>query len=378
MNNKVSIIFNTIIVLYLLILPHTIYTIIDMKYNVIYFISLLFATIILFFLDIGVITKYIFKNELIFLSILIFFSLLTSFVHEKFSPGLAIIAPVVTYLGYVFLNFKTIDLSIFKFVFIILYIYFYIIYFSLLPDLFYRPDFDEDLIVFETASSNGISTALNITLYAYIVLNYFLKQNKEKEIFILSIINLLLILIQQSRIGILVGFLLFFISFYERFYISNKTSNKFVLKLIIIISIVVTSTYISNFFNDIGLGGIESYGADIRYFTVRDFISGLNPSNFIFGYDPNKTYFGFDYTYNVFLDFWNKYSFFSVLLFISVLLYRIINYRYYFFPIYYLFPFLLYSFVESFFFPEYWDVIVFLVIFTRKDERIASHNLYST
>jgi hypothetical protein len=70
------------------------------------------------------------------------------------------------------------------------------------------------------------------------------------------------------------------------------------------------------------------------------------------------------YTYNVFLDMWDRYTLFPALIFTFILLIRLIKWRKFKYPFYYLLPFLAYSMVESMFFPNYWDVIIYLVIFT--------------
>ena len=164
MSKQLSKNLNILIILYVLILPKTVYTIIDVKYTLMYFLSIIAFALILFFIQFKNILNKVYKEELIFVLILSLFSLLTSFSHGNISPGLAIICPITSYLGYTFIRKRaaSFNLKLFNLLFLFLYIYFYLIYFSLLPNLFFRPGFDEHAIVFETASSNGIPIILNI------------------------------------------------------------------------------------------------------------------------------------------------------------------------------------------------------------------------
>jgi len=361
---------NTLVILYLLILPHTVYSIINSKDENMYFLSLLVVMVLLFVNQFKSIIKTLYKAELLFVIILCTLSIITSIAHGRMSPGLAFIAPFVTYIGYVFIRNKSINfnLKIFNVVFIFLYVYFYIIYFGILPDFIYRSNFDEDLIVFESASSNGISIALNITLYSYLILNYFFKQKRERDIFIIALINFIFIVIQQSRAGLIVGLVLLFISIYE-LYGSRIKKYLFYVGIPAIILVATFSDYITNYLSLIGgMSGIETYMANERKFAAVDFFNGLNINNFIFGYSPGTSFNGLSYTFNVFLDFWSTYSFLGLSIFVFILIRRFILWKKYKFPIYYFLPFLFYAFVESWFFPMYWDVIIYLLIFVKHEK----------
>lgn len=369
MTEKFKKIFNTLVILYLLILPHSIYTIIDRKYNPIYFMTLLVVALLLFINQSKLVTKTIYKAEFQFVIILCVFSLLTSWFHGIMSPGMSIIGPLVTYIGYFFIrnNSVNFNLKIFDFVFIFFYVYFYFIYFSILPDLFNRPDFDEDEVVFEIASSNGISIALNITLYSYLILNYLLGQKKERNIVIISIINFVFIFIQQSRAGVAVSLILLLMSLYEYF---GSQIKKYLLYLGIpaLIFIYLFYDFIINYLTIIGgVSGVETYTTNERESAAVDFFNGLNKNNFIFGYGNDKTFYEFTYTFNVFLDFWSRYSLLGLFILIFIFIRRFILWRNYKFPLYYFLPFFFYAFVESWFFPEYWDVIIYLIIFVKCD-----------
>jgi hypothetical protein len=360
---------NTLVILYLLILPHTVYSILDRKDTFPYFMSLLAIATLLFVFQFKLIIRNIYKSEFLFVIILCLLSLLTSWIHGVLSPGMAIVAPIVAYLGYFFIRNKEVyfNLKIFDIVFICLYIYFYFIYYIELPDFFEREGFDEDEVVFDVSSSNAIAIALNITLYAYQIINYLLVQKRERSIVIISFINFVFIFIQQSRAGIVVSLILLFISFFEYF---GSKINKYLFYIVLPIVAVTYSfyDYIANYLSIIGgLSGLETYKINERQLAVDDFFKGLNMDNFIFGYGNEKMFYEYTYTFNVFLDFWSKYSLIGLLIFIFILMRRLILWRIYYFPLYYFLPFLFYAFVESWFFPEYWDVIMYFIIFVKRE-----------
>ena len=353
---------NTILFLYVFILPHTIYTIIDIKYS----LDLLLTLITLLGIIILKLRSHsLSKTPLLFSVSMIILGLLVWIVKQGVGQNAVLFIPVFSYCGYEFVRKYTIDLRWFNVVFVFFYFYFYLIYFSKLPNLFFRPGFDEDAIVFERASSNGISVALNITLYAYIILEYYFKQNRNRDILIISLINIILIFIQQSRAGILCSLLLLLIilySSYRKFF--KKT---FLLYIFILFISFFTKKLIAFeiFFSQFGIDS-SSYEDDSRKETASNFFKMVLENDFFWGVPLGTNLGSVGYTFNVFLDFWNSYSFLGFFILISIFVIRIYNRKKYFFPIYYILPFLLYSMVESFFFPGYWDVIIFLLLFTKK------------
>jgi hypothetical protein len=256
------------------------------------------------------------------------------------------------------------NLAIFDAFFIGLYIFFYNVYFSILPNLFFRPMFDEDEAVFDMSSSNAIPIALNITLFAYIILNRLYDEKREKKIFFLSLINLILCLIQQSRAGIFIALFLLGLSLFDY----SRRNFKYGIVLISILGIRY-SVEIFEFVDVIGnVEGIEALKEDGRGDAQLSFFENMDFFTFIFGH--TKTNFGsanFGYTYNVFLDMWDRYGLFQLLIFFSILMYRIVFWKNFKFPLYYIIPFLLYSMIESLFFPQFWDVIIYLLLFTPKN-----------
>ena len=316
-------------------------------------------------------TKKVYGEFLLplFLSSSFFILGVTNLIIHQSESYFTIIAPIASYVGYVFVRSNKMNLAIFDVFFIGLYIFFYNVYFSLLPNLFFRPGFDEDGVVFDMASSNAIPAALNITLFAYIILNRLYTQKKEKYIFFLSLINLILILIQQSRSGIIIALFLFGLSLFEY----SRKNFRYGLILIALLGLRY-SVELIDFLNVIGdIKGVEALKKDGRGDAQASFFEDMDVFTFIFGH--TETSFGaakFKYTYNVFLDMWDRYGFLQVLIFFSILFHRIVFWKNFKFPLYYFIPFLFYSMVESIFFPQFWDIIIYLLLFTPKSKSFSN------
>ena len=367
-NDLKKISLNNVIVVFLFLTPHIFLSIIPEVYSSFYSV-LLYCLALIFFL---VKSKYLnstYNSEILFAICFIFFGFI-NLILKNSTAFFNIASPLFGLFGYLYLrrNIKM-NINIIKYVIICFYLYFYFIYYSVIPDYFFRPGFDEDAIVFDNSSSNAISMTLVMLLFIYLILNKYYKSYHIKTIFYFSIINLVLVFIQQSRAGLLIALILFFISFYE---FNNKNAKRFLLLFAFTIPILFVYYFkeilviYDLFFSEFNLINVSE---DVRYEARTYFISNLNLNNFFIGY-PDNTIFAKDtstellYTYNVFLDVWNRYGFINFSILISVLLYRFYFYNRYYFPLYYFIPFLLYSFVESIFFPNYWDCFIYLLIFT--------------
>jgi len=300
----------------------------------------------------------------------LYFGIINLFFHGAFN-FFNLIGPIVAFLGYCFLFKKEIDLRIFDYFLIVLYIYYYFVYFSVLPDLFYRPGFDEDAIVFDNSSSNSIPMALNITLYSYMIMNRFYLETNNKKILIFATINLGLVVIQQSRIGLLVSIIIFFLAVFEYSKKRSIISNVSFLNFLVIL-FFVNYLAINEFIQVLGnLNGFEALSLDIRGDAQKSFFHNMNLSRFFFGFDQKFIFAegstgNIRYTYNVFLDMWNRYGLFQFIIFFVVLLFRIFRHSKFHFPLYFFIPFLAYSLIESIFFPNFWDCIIYLLLFTPK------------
>lgn len=287
-----------------------------------------------------------------------------------------VIFPIMTLIGYKILLHKKANIKYaMNAFFMFLYMLFYVKYFSIIPDFFYRPDFNEDFLV--GSSSNAIPIALNTTLYSYIILNYFYKNGAEKSILIISIINLLLNFIQQGRSGILVGTVLLFIAMYN--YAPNQI-RKLKYASIFIGLLIIAQLYIFLSSSPILNSGmtIEDYSVlqEVRIIAQILFFQQLTLDNFFFGYTEGTLFVSngelLTYTHNTFLDFWNHYNLLSLCIFLYLIIYRFIKRDIFYFPIYYLIPFLIYANIESIYFPNFKDVFIYLVLFVKRDSIIQS------
>ncbi len=271
--------------------------------------------------------------------------------------------PIGTIVGMFILSKYRLVLGWFDIVFVILYTFYYNVYYSVIPNLFFRPGYDEDGVVFDMSSSNAISTSLNITLYAYMILSRYYKYANRNKLLLISIVNLVMIVIQQSRIGILVAMVILVLNLYSY-------SKRFLYTSIILLICLIINYWqkILNFSSFLGnVDGLEAYKEDIRSQAQSQFFQNMDLFTFIFGHTTkNYTKDGFGYTYNVFLDIWDRYSIFQVGIFTVVLLLRGLRWKKFEFPLYYFLPFIAYSMVESIFFPNYWDVIIYIMLFTKK------------
>jgi len=287
-----------------------------------------------------------------------------------------IIFPIMSLVGYKIILHEKINVKYpMNTLFLFFYILFYVKYYSIIPDFFYRPDFNEDFLV--GSSSNAIPITLNTTLHAYMILNYLYKNGAEKSILIISIINLLLNYIQQGRGGILVGTILLFLAMYN--YAPNqirklKYASIFIGLLIIFqLFIFISSSPIFN-------GGmtIEDYSVlqESRIIATIQFFQQLTLDNFFFGYTEGTLFVAngelLTYTYNTFLDFWNNYNLLSLFILFYLIIYRFVKRDIFYFPIYFFIPFLIYANIESIYLPSFIDVFIYLILFVKRDSIIQS------
>ena len=363
---KISV--NNIIVVVLFITPHIFLSIFPKAFST-YYSIIIYSFALGFFIIKSNYLSFKYKAEILFALCFMFFGTINLLLKNSTSL-FNIVSPLFGLFGYLYLrrNIKM-NLNIIKYVFICFYVYFYFVYYSVIPDYFFRPGFDEDAVVFDNSSSNAISMTFDFLLFIYLTLNKYYKSFHIKTIFYFSIINLVLVFVQQSRAALLIALILFFISFYE---FNKKNAKRFLWLLTFIIPSLFVYYFkeILNiydlFFSEYNLINISE---DVRSQAREYFFSNLNINNFFIGYPDNTifaSHLGEDmmYTYNVFLDVWNRYGFITFCVLISVLLYRLYKNNRYYFPLYYFIPFLVYSFVESIFFPNYWDCFIYLLIFT--------------
>lgn len=368
MNNKAKDIYLSFLIVGLFVTPHTVQSFLPKSITPIYLYVLLFCYFLMMFSYFRSILLLCKSSFFLFLFSFIITGSFNLVIHES-NATFNILCPFITLMAYICIsNIKNFSFKILDAFFIFLYIFYLIVYFLKLPDLFSRPGFDEN--IFDNSSSNSISIGLNITLYIYIVLNDFFKANNFKNIFVLSFINIILIIIQQSRAGIIIALVLLFIAYYQY---KEKFGNFFINKVLPFIFVLLVLTQyviLKNYIDIVGNVGISSLGEDIRGEAQRTFFSKMTLFNFFFGYPPETSFtidYELKYTYNTFLDIWNRYGIFQFIIVFIVFSLRILNRKNYQFPLYYLIPFLIYSFVEPRFFPNYWDFFICLLLFVPKN-----------
>lgn len=326
----------------------------------------------------------------------VFFGLVTFLVHSRLNL-FNIIGPLFGFIGYVYIANHKIKSSIVFYFMIVLYVYFYYVYFSVLPDLFYRPYFDEDAIVFEISSSNAIPISLNITLFIYMIISKIQYEKNENKIMLLSTVNLISCIIQQSRVGVIISLIIWFFAlndYYKKSYVSkivkvlriNKNVMFYAFTSVLIFFIVyLFSPRIAEYNNIIGIEEDYSntYNKDARGVIVYNFFNRMDLFEFVFGHREKmygKEYaknsdkvvnnnYGYGYTQNMFLDIWDRYGFVQFVLFCSLLmkiLYRRLMSKEFLFPSYFFIPFIVYAFFESLFFPNFWDWCIYVLIFASE------------
>ena len=373
---KVSI--NNLIIVMLFLTPHTFLSILPDNYSSYYSVAL-YALALIFFLAKSKYLNYKYKTEILFAFCFGFFAFL-NLILKSSTSFFNLIAPLFALFGYLYLRKNSsMNIGILKYILVAFYIYFYFIYYSIIPDYLFRPGFDEDAVVFDNSSSNAISMTLVSLLYVYLILNNYYRSDQIKAIFYFSIINLVLVFIQQSRAALVISAALFLMSFYE---FDKKNSKRFLLMF----ALASPALFYFNLTSILAI--YQLYFSEYSLLQVSDnirleaqvyFLSNLDLKSFFIGY-PENTVFAREstsellYTYNVFLDVWNRYGLVPFIVLITVLLKRFTHRNRYHFPFYYLIPFFLYSLVESIFFPNYWDCFIYLLIFTLN--RSAKSNAY--
>jgi hypothetical protein len=253
---------------------------------------------------------------------------------------------------------------LFIFYFLFIYLVCYISYFSILPDFFYRPNFNEDMLY--GASSNAIPLALNNSLIAYMILNYIFKWSASLSIFLISIINIFLNVIQQGRGGIIVGLILLFIAAFEL----NPNLFKKYKKLFSLLGIFLMIITISTILNIIDNITVSAYSLleEKRIIAQISFFQQMSASTLVFGYPDGTMFGGETYTFNMFFDFWNKYNIFSMIFLIFFMIYRIFKRDRFLVPLYYLIPISFYMIFESIYLPSFWDFYMYIFLFLPRDD----------
>jgi len=325
--------------------------------NIVIFLNLLFSN------------KFIIEPRPLFFSISLFLlSLLV--VYYK---GLHWTIPFYYLTGYIsYVQFKYIGNIQSKLQYLIYgsYLYFIVVYFSKLPGFINRPGFDEN--VFYVSSSNTIAIILNIYLLTYIVSGIYHNKLQHKKVILFGIINIILIFIQQSRIGLLVAIIILFIPWFSSFKkisILKYLFTTFILAIIyFIIQFYLTDISSSDF-------SFDGYLLDSRGIIQLLFFSNLSGDIIFWGYPLDYIYFAeFERVYNMFLLNYNYTTIIGFIIIIYFFFVRILNSKKYFFPLIIISTLILYGLVEEIFLPMGWDFLLLLLLFLKVNNTSTYNN----
>jgi hypothetical protein len=330
-----------------------------------------FIDVILFLMYIFVaifLRKDIFKKKFtvvfLFAAIFVFFAIINQLLNGYFRVY-NLVAPLAAYLGFVFVAQKDLNPVPFKLLMIFNYIYFYVIYYSLNPINFLLPETEFNVDAFTNTSSNLIPAILIINLYIFDILDTTKFNSSQKRIItVFAIVNVILILLQRSRAGVLVSILFLFIKLFENY---RKVSYLF-------ISIVAYATYyfwplILAYSEAAGNIDTSSYSDDVRKENIDIFFSSMDSvKDMIVGFGRNFEFMTSAVTQNLAITIWNYYTIFPLILVLFVIFLRSITSKY--LPLTYYSVFVLYSFFEGFFLSNYWDFIIYVLLFYTIDKSI--------
>ena len=144
-----------------------------------------------------------YKSAVLFFLIIMISSILTIINGDSIGSYIVkILYSLIGLVGLYYISTHHINLTVFDILFPVLYIFFYFSYFVF--DIFTRQDLNGDL--FGHSSSNTIAISLNVIwIIYYIVARADGSSTKSRMLLLFSILNLLLIVVQGSRAGIVVA-----------------------------------------------------------------------------------------------------------------------------------------------------------------------------
>lgn len=278
----------------------------------------------------------------------------------------------IGYVGFVFISERRINLRLFNILIITLYIFFFFSFFSL--DEFAREAIAGNL--FGMSSSNTIAISLNVVLFIYYLLSKDYNKKNKKTIILIATINLILIVIQGSRAGVIVAFIILLLSISELYNFRKKYFSLIAVSIISIILINMNYDKLNEIVEIDRMQGLKSLEEDVRGTAQRSFFMNLDFYNFFLGY-PSGTEFATEITrtFNAFFDFWNSYGFIPFFFLIVFLFQRILQYKNFNINLIYFIPFFIYSFVESFWGGNLWDILIyFLLFYSYKSNEVTYKN----
>ena len=331
---------------------------------------LLTLYLIFFFIIKDEIFKRKYKNPLIFTCVFLIFGVL-NYVYTNELNLFRFIGPLSAFIGFVFyekykLNFDT---RVFIIFFVFYYLYYYFSYYQNLPSLLNRIDFNEDTYIFDNSSSNAIPISLNLFLATYILF----KSNSSKptisrDILFFSIFNLIYILIQQSRLGIITSLIILFYVI-KSLNINNKFIKVFSYLIFIGVAIFFTDILTQIYINS-GLESLVQNKENVRMLIILNFFGSLSIENLFFGLGKTIFLYISDipqyYTYNILSEIVRMYGIVPLILLLKFIQQRVKNRKFFFNNYLILFVFLIYSLSEGIFIANLSDTVLYVLLFSPK------------
>lgn len=363
LRNSYKSVCNSIILIFLFIIPYTISANLNTQaLNVLYLVLLILYSALTVFLYKDLLKKE-YSTALKFALIFMVFGVFNQLINNYVSY-FNILAPFIAYLGYVFTIKYKFDFKVFNILIISNYIYFIIVYFSNIPLDLLRPDTEIDGDFFRNTSSNLIPCVLIINLYAYDIISKIKNNGRNDKIILLyATLNVGFILMQKSRAGIVVAIVYFLMKLFQAY------RKWFWVFLLLFIFLFLSYSNLINLYLD-SAGGMTSYSdysQDARGLALTIFFNNLDFKSFFFGF--GKDIFGLGQIFGtqaLFLNIWNYYGIFVLLAIIVIIIKRFIIKNKNMISSIYLIPFLLYSFFEGFFLSSFWDFFLYLILFYKK------------
>lgn len=287
------------------------------------------------------------------------------------SPGMVLVKIlniIIAYIGLLYVSNKRIRLWIFDILLLLTYLYFYRMYFGIMDSMERK---DLDAYVFIQSSVNSIPICLNTILSIYIFLNSFYEAKRERIILAFSVVNFILCIMAQGRIGVFASFLFVLMSIYEYFKSRVKTiSFKWYFIVIPLVLIIIYGRYsgiINDYLENIGiLRAFYEAGDEGRVVYIREMFNQMDFGHFLCGFSHETRFLDDHRTYMTLLDFWMYYGLIPEILLIVYCIKRLINRRYYNIPLYYFVPIFIYSFFESYLAGNLWFFYVYCALFLKK------------
>lgn len=304
------------------------------------------------------------KDAFVFFLVTAIGSFFSFFVGEKI--GVCEEKAICSFVGLVglcYLNSHRINLKVFEITFILLYVYFTFSYFVL--DISVRLDLDDHM--FGISSSNTIAIILNVVwILYYIIAKSYGNNVKQKSLLVISIINLIAIVLQGSRIGIVVAAINCFLS------VSDYVK---IIRRYFLVVVFFGAYLFLNYGSSLGeimefqqMQGLESYNEDVRSQTQAAFFSKLSFINGLFGF-PNSTRFaGWNRTFNAFLDYWRQFGGVAFAFLVFFIIKRVVKNKQYYVPLVAFVSLFVYSFIESIWGATLFDVLIYITLFYSNEK----------